>query len=143
MIEKSKVREVRAKKRWRIKGIRASLVVQWLRIFFALHGTWVRCLVREDSTCCKATKPVHHNYWACALESMSCNYQAHVLQLLKAIWPRTCALQQEKSLQWEARVPQWRLWYTAPTRHSWRKSIHSTEDPAQSKINKLANTYTF
>ena len=26
----------------------------------------------------RATKPVHHNYWACALEPRSCNYRAHV-----------------------------------------------------------------
>ena len=25
-------------------------------------GTWVRALVREDPTCRRATKPVHHNY---------------------------------------------------------------------------------
>ncbi|XP_073647792.1 G patch domain-containing protein 11 isoform X4 [Tursiops truncatus] len=25
-------------------------------------GTWVQSLVREDSTCCRATKPVRHNY---------------------------------------------------------------------------------
>ena len=30
-----------------------------------------------------ATKPVRHNYWACALESTSDNYRAHVPQLLK------------------------------------------------------------
>ena len=36
-----------------------------------------------------ATKPVGHNYWA------------HV--------PRACAPQQEKSPQWEAWAPQWRV----------------------------------
>ena len=39
-----------------------SLVVQWLRIHLPMQGTWVRALVREDPTCCGATKPVHHNY---------------------------------------------------------------------------------
>ena len=43
----------------------ASLVRQWLRIRLPMQGTWVRALVREDSTCHGATKPVHHNYWAC------------------------------------------------------------------------------
>ena len=37
----------------------------------------------EDPTCRGATKPVRHNYWACALEPMSHNYWAHVPQLLK------------------------------------------------------------
>ena len=39
-----------------------SLVVQWLRIRLPMQGTWVRSLVREDPTCCRATKPVCHNY---------------------------------------------------------------------------------
>ena len=33
-------------------------------------------------------EPGNHNYWAC------------VLQLLKPMHPRVCALQQEKALQW-------------------------------------------
>ena len=40
----------------------ASLVAQWLRICLLMQGTRVRALVREDPTCCGATKPVHHNY---------------------------------------------------------------------------------
>ena len=49
-----------------------SLVVQWLRICLPMQVTWVRALVQEDPTCCRATKPVHHNYWA--LEPTSHNY---------------------------------------------------------------------
>ena len=33
------------------------LVVQWLRIRLPMQGTQVRSLVREDPTCCRATKP--------------------------------------------------------------------------------------
>ena len=62
---------------------RTSLVVQWLRIRLPMQGTRVRALVREDPTCRGATKPVCHNYWACALELASCNYWAWVPQLLK------------------------------------------------------------
>ena len=77
-----------------------SLVAQWLRIRLPVQGTWVRSLVREDPTCRRATKPVCHNYRACALESVShncwspraatteptCrNYWARVLQLLKPV----------------------------------------------------------
>ena len=39
-----------------------SLVAQWLRICLPMQGTRVRALVREDPTCCGATKPVSHNY---------------------------------------------------------------------------------
>ena len=63
-------------------GWRASLVVQCLRIHLPMQGTQVRSLVREDPTCHGATKPVHHNYWACTLEPVSHNYWACVPQLL-------------------------------------------------------------
>ena len=39
-----------------------SLVAQWLRIRLPMQGTRVRALVREDPTCCGATKPMRHNY---------------------------------------------------------------------------------
>ena len=61
---------------------RASLVAQWLRIRLPMQGTRVRALDREDTTCRGATKPVCHNYWACALEPTSHNYWARVPQLL-------------------------------------------------------------
>ena len=41
-----------------------SLVAQWLRICLPMKGIRVRPLVREDRTCCRATKPVCHSYWA-------------------------------------------------------------------------------
>ena len=48
-----------------------------------MQGTRVRTLVQEDPTCHGATKPVHHNCWACALEPVSHKYWDHVPQLLK------------------------------------------------------------
>ena len=59
------------------------MVVQWLRIRLPMQGTQVHALVWEDPTCRGKTKPVRHNYWACALEPSSHNYWAHVPQLLK------------------------------------------------------------
>ena len=38
----------------------------------------------ESSTYNGATKPVHHNYWACALDPRSYNYWAQVPQWLKS-----------------------------------------------------------
>ena len=52
----------------------ASLVAQWLRICLPMQGTRVQALVREDPTCRRATKPVSHNYRACALEPTSHNH---------------------------------------------------------------------
>ena len=83
-----------------------SLVKQWLRIRLPMQGTWVRSLVREDPTCCEATKPVCHNYCACTLEPTSHNYWARAPQLLKPAHPRAHALQQEKPPQWEAHALQ-------------------------------------
>ena len=60
-----------------------SLVAQWWRIRLPVQETRVRSLVLEDPTCHRATKPVSHFYWACALEPMSCNDWAHLLQRLK------------------------------------------------------------
>ena len=71
------------KKRSQKFNLGTSLVAQWLRIHLPMQGTQVRSLFREDPTCHGATKPVHHNYWACALEPMSHNYWTHVPQLLK------------------------------------------------------------
>ena len=59
-----------------------SLVAQWLRIHLPMQGTQVRSLVWEDPTCRGATKPVRHNYWACALGPASHNYWARTSQLL-------------------------------------------------------------
>ena len=57
----------------------------------AMQGTRVRSLVREDPTCHGATKPMCHNYWACALKPASHNYWSP--------HPRACAPQQEKPPQ--------------------------------------------
>ena len=43
---------------------RASLVVQWLRIHLAMKGAPVQPLVQEDPICCRAPKPMLHNYRA-------------------------------------------------------------------------------
>ena len=63
---------------------RASLVAQWLRICLPMQGARVWAGAREDLTCRRATNPMHHNYWACALELTCHNYWARMPQLLKA-----------------------------------------------------------
>ena len=57
--------------------------------------------VWEDPTCHRATKPMRHNYWACALAPRNHNCWAHTSQLLKPTCPRARALQQERPLQLE------------------------------------------
>ena len=46
----------------------ASLVVQRWRIRLPVLELWVQALVREDPPCHGATKPMHDNYWASALD---------------------------------------------------------------------------
>ena len=102
-----------------------------------MQRTWVWTLVQEDPTCRGATTPVHHNYWAYALERASHNYWANALEPVShnywvyalepashnywacaleptshnywARSPRARALQWEKPPQWEARAPQQRV----------------------------------
>ena len=52
--------------------------------------------------------PVHHNYWACALEPASHNVSPRATTT-EACVPRARAPQQEKPLQWQARTPQRRV----------------------------------
>ena len=56
---------------------RTSLVIHWLRICPLLEGTQVRSLLQEDPMCCRATEPMSHNDWACALEPMHCSKRRH------------------------------------------------------------------
>ena len=84
-----------------------------------MQGTRDQCLVQEDPICCKATKPMRHNYWA------------HVQQVLKLTHPRDCAPQQEKPPRWEACTLQLQ---SSPAHNNWRKPTCSNKQPAQSKI---------
>ena len=97
--------------RWTDKKdvIRASLVAQWLRIRLPMQGTRVRALAREDPTCRGATKPMHHYYWAWALEPASHNYWSLCAATTEACAPRACAPRQVKPPQWEACAPQQRV----------------------------------
>ena len=52
-------------------------MVQWLGIHLPMQGTQVQSLVWEDSTCQGATKPMHHSYWAHALEPMLHSKRSH------------------------------------------------------------------
>ena len=56
-----------------IKCTRTCLVTQWERIHLPVQETWAQSLIREDPTCRRATKPMCHNYWVCALEPRSFN----------------------------------------------------------------------
>ena len=71
-----------------------------------MQGTWVRTLAQADPTCRGATKPMHHNYWACTLEPVSHNYWSPCATTTEAGSPRTRAPQQQKPPQWEASAPQ-------------------------------------
>ena len=66
--------EITAEEQNKEKRMRASLVVQWLRICLSIQGTQVQALVREDATCCRATRPVRHSYGACAPEPAGHSY---------------------------------------------------------------------
>ena len=108
-----------------------NLVAQWLSIHLPVQETWIQSLIWEDPTCLGATKPMCHNYWACALEPGSPNY---VPKLLKPFCLRAHEPQQEKPLQWEACTPQLESSLCLP---QLEKNMCGNEDPAQPKINKV------
>ena len=108
-----------------------------------MQGTWIWSLVREESTCCGATKPMPPQLLSpCTLQPghpTACTQQflawrgttteAHRLQPV--------LLQQGKPPQREARALQRRV---APTCCNERKPAQSKEDPVQPKINDLLKT---
>ena len=106
----------------------ACLVVQWLRICRQKQGTWVWFPVQEDTTCCGATEPLSHNYWA------------RGLRLLKP----TCldpVLRNQRSRCNEKRVPHNKEWPPlAATREGptqqWRPSAAKNELNKYQKQNK-------
>ena len=56
---------------------RTSLVVLWLGMLLLMQGTWVPSLIQEDSTCLRATKPIHHNYHDTCLEPVLGSKRSH------------------------------------------------------------------
>ena len=108
------------------KNFRTSLVIQWLRMHLSMQKTWVQSLVQEDTICCRATKPMYHNYWA------------HALQLPKPTCSRARVLQREKPSQWETRAPQLE---SSPHLPQLEKSLYSNEDPIQFKKKKKKSSF--
>ena len=98
-----------------------------------MQMTWFWFLIREDPTHHRATMPVHHNYWVCALEPRSRDYWAHVPQLLRPVCPRARALQKGRPSRWEACT-----WQLESSLHLQQldKSPCSNKDLAWPKINK-------
>ena len=86
--------------------VRTSMVVQKFGIHLPVWGTWVRSLVQEDPTCCRAAEHGCHNYCTCVLEPVCHSYWAHKPQVLESVCPTACGLQQEKPPQWETHALQ-------------------------------------
>ena len=64
-----------------------------------MQETQVQSLVREDPTCCGATKLVHHNYWACVLEPGNGRKRSHQNEKLVHSSCNLLALTREKPVQ--------------------------------------------
>ena len=63
---------------------RTCLVVQWLRICLSMQSIQVESLVQEDPTCCRAAKPICHNYRACALRPVLHTREATAMRSSRA-----------------------------------------------------------
>ena len=84
------------------------------------HGVW--SLIREDPACRGTTKPVRHNYWACALEPGSPNYWNPCASSLSSATREATAVRSPHTAT--------REW---PPLSATRESPRSSKDPAQSK----------
>ena len=109
-----------------------SLVVQQLRIHLPMQRTRVRSLVRGDSTCCGTSKPMGHNHWPCALETMhSDDWNPR---------PRAWARQEQKPPQGERQSSKTREEHPLPPLlAAARKSLHTAPETqwAQSLNNSI------
>ena len=130
-----------------------SLVAQWLRIRLPMQGTWIQSLVRKDPTCRGATKPMRHNYWACALQPASHNYWActleptshnywgHMPQLLKPMRLES-VLHNKRSHRNEKPAHCNKEW--PPLCATREEPMHSNKDPTQPKQKNYTHTsFTF
>ena len=88
----------------------------------------VQSLVQEDPTCPRATEPMHHNYWACAIESGSWDVAT------KPTRPRARTQQQEKPLKWEDQAQQLDSRLHSP---QLEQTLGSNQGPAQPEISKI------
>ena len=100
------------------KDFRTALLVQWIR-------TWVRCLVWEDSTGHRATKPRGHNCWALTLEPGSCN---HCSPSLEPVLCSNRSHHNEKPAQCKK---------SGPRSPQLEKACVQQQRPSTTKINKI------
>ncbi|KAI4565322.1 hypothetical protein MJT46_009665 [Ovis ammon polii x Ovis aries] len=87
-VSRHKKFDVNYKKAWKV-------YTQHVYTKMDLVGTLVRSLVRKDSTCHKASKPLGHSYYNHTLELASLSNGAHMRQLLKPACLRAHAPQRE------------------------------------------------
>lgn len=83
-----------------------------------MQETRVQCLVWDDPTYHRATKPVNQNYWAYALEPRTATTKAYVLY--------------REATTVETRI----VTRAAPALCNYKPCI-ATEDPEKPKINKI------
>ena len=108
----------------------ASLVAQWWRIYLPVQKTGVWSLIWEYSTCFRVTKPVPHNFWPCALETLSptseptcCNTWSPL-----ARWSLHC-----KEGSYHSERPKQHNLDSSPHSLQIEKSLCNSEDPVQPK----------
>ena len=68
-------------------------------------GDTGQSLVQEDSACCRATKPVRHNYWHACSGACEPLLMSRWATTTEGRMPEACAPQQEKPLQHNEEQP--------------------------------------
>ena len=65
-----------------------------------MQETQVQSLIQEDPTCCGATKPMRHNYWACDSEPGTHNHWSP--HALEPVLHKSSLSNEKPALQWES-----------------------------------------
>ena len=104
------------------RSVGTSLVVQCLRMYLPIQGTWFLSLLWEDTT----------RSGACTLEPMLWNYWAHKPQLLKTVHPRACAPQQKTAKVSAVRSPSTTMksspcWLQVEKSHAGQQRLHTAK----------------
>ena len=95
-----------------------------------MQETWVQSLMGEESTGCRATKPLGHSYWACAVEPHSHDNQSQCT-LEPGLCNRSPHSEKPRTETRAARALHERQARTAPT------TQHSQKEISINKINRF------
>ena len=120
---------------WRQASIE-SIGLQWISVCLPMQGTQVQFLVWENSTCHRATKPVHHSYWAHHPRAQEQQPLSPCATANEGWVPRACT-PQERLRRWKAPVLHPRIAPAWPTREGQHEAPETQHGQEYAEMNAL------